>query len=205
MRVLFFLILVAGLAGGVYPWVARGLGGSELGSVPVFDATGGFRPATVRLSKADEPVLVLVELTAPGAIGAAGQAMLTLTVAHDGNTVLARTLDFANSSPRDTSPQLPERVYREEAGTISPVEDGDYTFTVGPGDADGSDISSVHLVLRSGHGPIDPRIQPAGFALIAIGFVGLVLSFRRGSPPGNRDSQPPRPRWGRGGSPADQP
>ena len=64
----------------------------------------------------------------------------------------------------------------------------------------GVDIGSVDIVLATGHGPIDPRLQPAGFALMAIGFVGLVLSFRRGGPPGNPNSQPPRPRWGRGGA-----
>ena len=199
MRLLFLLILLAGIAGGVYPWIGAGLGDSELGSIRVVESVGGFQPATVRLSKADEPVRVLVELTVPRPIdGSAGQAVLTLTVSRGGGTVLASPLGFAESSPRETSPQLPERVYREEAGTISPVEDGDYTFTVGPGDADGVEIGSIDIVLLSGHGPVDPRIQPAGFALIAIGFVGLVLSFRR-SGPSNPNSQPPGPRWGRGG------
>jgi hypothetical protein len=201
MRFILFLILLAGIGGAVYPWIARELGGGgELGSVRVFAAADGFQPATVHLSKADGPVAVLVELTVPRPIdGSAGQAVLTLTVAREGKTVLARPLDFAAAGPREASPQLQERVYREEAGTISPVEDGDYIFTVGPGDADGVDIGSVDVLLHSGRLPVDPRIQPAGFALIAIGFVGLVLSFQRGGPR-NPNSQPPGPRWGRGGA-----
>jgi hypothetical protein len=201
MRLVFFVMLLAGIGCVAWPWIAGGFGDSELGSVRVYAAADGFQPATVRLSKADGPVGVVVELTAPRPIGvSAGQAVLTLAVAHDGGTVLARTLDFAGASPRESSPQLTERAYREEAGTISPVEDGDYTFTVGPGDADGLDIGAVDIVLFSGPAPLDPRIQPAGFALMAIGFVGLVLSFRRRGPPGNPNSQPPPPRWGRGGA-----
>ena len=45
----------------------------------------------------------------------------------------------------------------------------------------------------------DGRAQPIGFSLMAIGFVGLVLSLKRGrSHQENPNSQPPAPRWGRG-------
>ena len=202
MRLLLLLILLAGIAGATYPWMASGLAGGEIGSVEVFDPENGFRPAIVHLSASDAPVQVLVELTAARPFDVAkDRAVLTLTVNAGSRTVLAETLSFAEASPRQTSPQLPERVYREDAGTIASIGDGDYTFTVGAGDAAGIDISSVELVLRSGPPAIDPRIQPIGFALMAIGFVGLVLSFRRGRDPGNPNSEPPKPRWGRGGQP----
>ena len=80
--------LAAGMLFLVRPWRER-LGDSELGSIRVVESVGGFQPATVRLSKADEPVRVLVELTVPRPIdGSAGQAVLTLTVSRpSGETV----------------------------------------------------------------------------------------------------------------------
>lgn len=201
MRLLLLLILLAGIAGGIYPWLASGLAGSEIGSVEVFDAESGFRPATVHLSDSDAPLRVLVELTAARPLDVSEErAVLILSVNAGGRTVLAKTLSFADSGPRETSPQLTERVYRQDAGTIASIEDGDYIFTVGAGDAAGVEIRAVDLVLISGPAAIDPRIQPIGFALMAIGVVGLVLSFRRRGPD-KQNSEPPKPRWGRGGQP----
>ena len=106
--------------------------------------------------------------------------MLTLTAAPDGRTVLAETLRFrGNPTPREQAPQLPDRIFRDEAGVIPVVSDGAYTFTVGPGDADDILIQAVDLVLRSAAGEVDERLQPVGFSLMAIGFVGLILALRR--------------------------
>lgn len=191
MRLLFLLILLAGVGiGAIYPWTLRNFSGAEIGTWRVYQ-DGQFRPQDVPLKSTDAPVRVLVDRT-----------VLTLTAAHDGKTALAATLKFTgNPKPREQSPQITDRIFRDEAGLLPEVSDGVYTFTVGQGDADDIQIKAVDLVLRSGVKAIDPRLQPIGFSLIAIGFIGLVLAFRhrRGGRPENPNSQPPPPRWGRGG------
>lgn len=203
MRTIFLLILLAGAAAGFgYPWYVTNFSGRELGSFQVFERGGAFRPVTVALSSADEPVRVLVDMTAvaPPEFAQAGTA-LTITVSTAaGRTVLAEPLSFTEAKPQEKSPQLREKIYRDAAGVITGIEDGDYTFTVGRGDAEEIQIQSVDLILRAGAGAVDARVQPVGFALMAIGFVGLVLSIRRRRR--ERDPNagpPPRPRWGRGG------
>ncbi|TIR65034.1 MAG: hypothetical protein E5X15_31545, partial [Mesorhizobium sp.] len=130
--------------------------------------------------------------------------VLTLTAASGGRTALASTLSFNHTdNPRQVSPQLPDKIFRDEAGVIETVTPGAYVFTVGPGDADGIDMRAVDLILRAGTGSVDERAQPAGYTLMGVGLAGLVLSlvFGRGNkPPQNPNSQPPPPRWGRGGS-----
>ena len=200
MRVLFLLILLAGVAIGiVYPWAAGGLDAGEIGSWRVYDEGGGFVPVETKLAPADAPVHVVVELTATAErIDGSGDAVLTVTATSGGDTVLAEALNFTNSSPREISPQLADRMFREEAGVIAPVEEAAYEFRVGSGDAGGVPIRAVDLILEGSGEAADPRAQPLGFSMIAVGFIGLVLAFRRGRP-GNPNSQPP-PRWGRGGA-----
>src|SRR5690606_20114045 len=141
---------------------------------------GAFRPVTVALSSADEPVRVLVDMTAVAPPEfALGRTVLTLTATTGGRTVLAETLSFNEAKPQERSPQLREKIYRDEAGILTDIEPGDYIFVVGQGDAEDIQIRSVDLILRRGAGALDPRLQPVGFALTAIGFIGLVLSMRR--------------------------
>ena len=201
MRTIFLLILLAGAAAGFgYPWYVTNFSGRELGSFQVYERGGTFRPVTVALSSADAPVRVLVDMTAvaPPEFAQAGTALTITASTAGGRTVLAEPLSFSEAKPQERSPQLREKIYRDEAGVITDVEDGDYTFTVGRGDAEEIQIQSVDLVLRAGAGAVDPRVQPIGFALIAIGFIGLVLSMRRRKRERNPNSEPP-PRWGRGG------
>jgi hypothetical protein len=127
--------------------------------------------------------------------------VLTITATTGGRTVLAETLGLAGAAIRDDTPQTLQKIYRIDAGSIAEIEDGIYTFTVGPGDADGVDIQSAELILLAGAGAYDERAQPLGFSLMAIGFFGFVLALRRGRPERNPNSQPPGPRWGRGGAP----
>jgi hypothetical protein len=200
MRTIFFLILLAGAAAGFgYPWYVTNFSGREIGTWPVYQG-GSFRPVTARLSSADEPVRVLVDMTAvaPPEFAQAGTA-LTITASTRERTVLAEMLSFNEPKPQEKSPQLREKIYRDEAGVIADIEDGDYTFVVERGDAEEILIRSVDLTLRGGAGAVDPRAQPVGYALLAIGFIGLVLSLRRRRER-NPNSQPPPPRWGRGGS-----
>jgi hypothetical protein len=200
MRTIFLLIFLAGIgAGFVYPWYVTNFSGRGIGTWRVYERGGAFRPVIVPLASVDEPVRVLVDMTAvaPPEFAQAGTA-LTITATTGGRTVLAEPLSFSEAKPQEKSPQLREKVYRDEAGVISDLEAGDYTFVLGRGDAEGIRIDSVDLVLRGGAGAVDPRAQPAGFTLAAVGFIGFVLAMRRRRAAHNPNSQPPPPRWGRG-------
>lgn len=202
MRFLFLLILLAGIGiGVVYPWAMTNFSGHEIGTWRVYEQ-GRFKPVTVPLAGRDAPVRVLVDLTtrAERIVVSHQRTVLTLTAATGGRTVLASTLQFIHSeNPRQVSPQLPDKIFRDEAGLIPSVNPGPYIFTVGPGDAEGIEMRAVDLVLRSGVGEIDSRAQPVGFSLMVVGLVGLVLALRFGGRrPQDPNSQPPPPRWGRG-------
>jgi hypothetical protein len=203
MRFLFVLILLAGTGIGViYPWAMTNFSGHEIGTWRVYEQ-GRFKPLTVPLSGRDAPVRVLVDLTARAErIVSQQRTVLTLTAATNGRTVLASTLQFNHSdNPRQASPQLPDKIFRDEAGLIPAVSPGPYTFTVGPGDAEDIPMRAVDLILRSGVSEIDGRARPVGFSLMAVGLIGLVLAMRFGGcggRPENPNSQPPPPRWGRG-------
>ncbi|TJW06920.1 MAG: hypothetical protein E5W82_26105 [Mesorhizobium sp.] len=201
MRLLFVLILLAGTGIGiVYPWAMSNFSGHEIGSWRVYEQ-GRFKPVTVPLAGRDAPVRVLVDLTANAErIVSQQRTVLTLTAASGGRTVLASTLQFNHSdNPRQVSPQLPDKIFRDEAGLIPTVSPGPYLFTVSLGDAEGIEMRAVDLVLRAGAGEIDRRARPVGFSLMAAGLIGLVMALRFGRRrPENPNSQPPPPRWGRG-------
>jgi hypothetical protein len=201
MRLLFLLIFLIGAAIGIgYPYVILSLPAQEIGTWRVYDSVGGFRPAQATLAATDAPVQVLVDVMSSSIPqGAEGAAILTITTAAGGRTVLAETLGLAGATVRDDTPQTPQKIYRIDAGAIDEIEDGVHTFTLGPGDAEGLDLESVDLILLAGAGAYDQRAQPLGFSLMAIGFIGFVLAMRRGRSERNLNSQPPKPRWGRGG------
>lgn len=204
MRILFFLILLAGTGAGIiYPWAVTNFTGREIATLNVYDRVNGFRPIETQLDAGDAPVRVLVDLTAINStVSSPQRAVLTVTASTGGRTVLAETLSFSDSKPREGSPQLSERIYRDDAGLIADVEGGPYRFVVGPGDAEGIQMQSVDVILRGGALTYDERAQPVGFSLMAIGFIGLVLALRNGRKrtPQNPNSQPPPRRWGRGGN-----
>jgi hypothetical protein len=203
MRFLFVLILLAGVGIGlVYPWAVSNFSGHEIGAWRVYDQ-GRFRPIAVSLKAGDAPVRVLVDLTAKAErIVSQQRTVLTLTAATGGRTVLASTLQFNHAdNPRQVSPQLPDKIFRDEAGVIETVSPGSYLFTAGPGDADDIPIRAVDLVLRSGAGEIDSRARPVGFSLMAAGLIGFLITMAFGGRrPENPNSKPPPPRWGRGSS-----
>ncbi|MEQ1939237.1 hypothetical protein ABMA46_13360 [Mesorhizobium sp. CN5-321] len=201
MRFIFGLILVAGLVMIGYPRLAPGGGREPVGTWRVFQQSTGFTPVETQLTPDNSPLDVSVEMTTTGLQSLPkGAALLTVTAAANGQTVLAQALDFANATSRDTNPQTQEKAFHADVGVIDAVKAGSYTFTVDRGDADGVPIRAVDLVLSRGTTAFDKRLQPIGFSLTAIGFIGLVLAFRHrfGAPPPNPNSQPPRPRWGRG-------
>jgi hypothetical protein len=203
MRLLFLFVFVGGLALAAVPWFSENFLARDIGVWRVYDSATGYLPAQARLKSEDAPLNVLVDMTTVGPASLSDdRVVLTLTAAAGGQTVLAKALTFAHAGARDTNPQTGEKIFREAAGIIDPVEFGDYVFTLGEGDAEGVTVRSVDLILRRGGGAHDERIQPLGYALMAIGFIGLVLALRRGggSRPQNPNSQPPPPRWGRGGA-----
>ncbi|MBD0415775.1 hypothetical protein [Oryzicola mucosus] len=202
MRLFFLVVLVAGLAVGVaYPWAAERFLGEQLGVWRVHDTGGAFEPVTVTLRRQDFPVRVMVDVTAPTPPAApAQQTTLTLTAAQDGRTVLAEKLRFADATARETSPQNPVKIFRDEAGIIEDEAPGTYVFTIGEGDAEGIDIQEVDLVLRSMAVTARGDARRLGLAVAGIGFFGFVAAWRIGR---RRDKTPPpappKPRWGRGG------
>src|SRR5882757_1916388 len=197
MRFLSILLLIAGAAVGVfYPWAMSNFSGHAIGTYRVYES-GRFRPVTMQLAAGDAPVRVLVDLTARAErIAGQQRTLLTLTAAGGGRTVLASTLSFNHTdNPRQVSPQLPDKIFRDEAGVIEAVSPGSYLFTVGPGDADDIPIRAVDLVLRAGTGEIDSRAGPVGYGLMAVGLIGFLLSLRFGGRrPENPNSKPPPPR-----------
>ncbi|MGE0501307.1 MAG: hypothetical protein AB7I79_06530 [Rhizobiaceae bacterium] len=197
MRLVFLIVLIAGLAAGVvYPWAVQNFSGRELGTWRVFDTGTGFIPANVPLARGDAPLRVLVDLRSNAQPpGRPTETVLTLTATIAGRTVLASTLDFVDAPVRDDSPQTVEKIYRDDAGVIEKLDDGDYLFVVGPGDREDIPIRAVDVVLRAGASVYDPRAQPIGFTLMAVGFIGFVLSLRGRS--SRREPPPPPPRWGR--------
>lgn len=199
MRTLFLLIFLAGLgAGFVYPWALTSFSGREIGTWQVYERGGAFRPVTTTLSPADDPVRVLVDMISldPPEFGAR-RATLNVTASTGGRTVLTDTVTFAEAKPQERSPQLRDRIYRDEAGIIAGVEGGDYTFVVDRGSRERIDIRSVSLILRGGALSADPRIRQTGYGMAGVGLVGFVFSARRRK---RALPSPQKPRWGRAGS-----
>lgn len=204
MRIFFFLILLGGLAASVgYPWMMKNAGSHDIGAWHAYDNVKGYQPIDVPLKSSDAPINVEIEITTEGAPNLRGNgAVLTLVADTGGRTVLAQPVTFETSKPRDVNPQFGEKVYRDSAGTIATVEDATYRFVVGPGDAEGVTVKSAELFLTTQTMAPDGRVQPIGYALTAIGFIGFVLAMTKrgsGNPP-NPNSQPPQRRWGRGGT-----
>jgi len=197
MRILFLIMLVAGVGLGiVYPFAMSNFAGREIGRYTAYERQGGFRPVNVDLAPGDAPVRVLVDMASTGAMVFDGATTaLTLTASVDGRTVLAEALAFAHQQPRSDNPQTGGMVYRDDAGLIDPVESGTYRFVLGPGDMERIEMRSAEIVLRAGGIRIDPRAIPAGYGLMAIGFIGFVLSLRRRRKV--EPAAPPPPKWGR--------
>ncbi|QND52537.1 hypothetical protein HB779_11940 [Phyllobacterium sp. 628] len=197
MRKLLLLLLIAGVGLGIgYPWYVYNFSGVEIGSWRVFDRPGPYKPVTVPLKASDGPVRIFADMQPLRSfIPAEGRTALTSIVTRGGKDVLVKTLSYADAKATNRgSPQGP-RVYRDRIGDIDPVEAGDYTIAIGPGDVDGLEVAQVDVVLRKGAATVDKRIIPAGLTMIAVSLFGLIRLGRRrriATP-----DMPPPPKWGR--------
>lgn len=196
MRLVFLAVLLLGvLLGLVYPWAGGGMG-YEIGRWRAYDRVAGFMPLEILLPTDQQQILVKAEISTPQPVaGTDIRTVMTLTVSSNGRTELAHYFTLDGVEPRLVSPQLPGRVYAVEAGVLYYPGEAPYGFVFGPGDA-GIDIATVDLVLIGGTHDVDEAVPPIGYGMMGIGFLGLLLTFRRRRD--NPNSQPPPPRWGRG-------
>jgi hypothetical protein len=205
MRKLFFLIFLAGagLTFG-YPWYVENLTGNEIGAFPAYRAGTGFIPVSVVLSANQAPVRIFVDMTASeGFKPDNARTALTLTASTGGKTVLASTLNYASTNAESRSPQSTEKIFRDRAGDLMIETPGEYRFVVSEGDLETLVPKRVDIVLRANVEDVDPRAQPAGFVLLALGLVGMMRSGRRKQDPRDpatvvpEPKEPEKPKWGR--------
>ena len=196
MRLVFAAVLLLGiLLGLVYPWAESGRG-YEIGRWRAYDRVSGFVPVEILLPTDQSQIVVKAEISTPGPIGGEDmRAVMTLAVSANGRSELTHYFMLDGVEPRLVSPQLPARVYAMEAGVLYYPGEEPYTFAFGPGDVE-VDMASVDLILIGGTRDIDEAVPPLGYGMIGIGFLGLLMTFRKRRQ--NPNSQPPRPRWGRG-------
>ncbi|MEJ1118614.1 hypothetical protein V9K92_09045 [Phyllobacterium sp. CCNWLW109] len=197
MRFVFLFLLVLGVVFGIGgPWAALNFSGEEIGTWRVYDRPGPYKPVTVTLKAEDAPVRAFVDMqTLRNFIPTVSRTALTAVVTHNGKDVLVETLNYTGSKATNKGSPQGQQIYRDEIGDINPAEDGDYLFTIGPGDFDGLEVAHVDLVLRKNASIVDWRIMPAGIALIVISIAGLLFLRRRGK--ATPVSVPPQSKWGR--------
>lgn len=197
MRFVFLFLLVLGVVFGIGgPWAALNFSGEEIGTWRVYDRPGPYKPVTVALKAEDAPVRAFVDMqTLRNFIPTVSRTALTAVVTHNGKDVLVETLNYTGSKATNKGSPQGQQIYRDEIGDINPAQDGDYLFTIGPGDFDGLEVAHVDLVLRKNASIVDWRIMPAGIALIVISIAGLLFLRRRGK--ATPVSVPPQSKWGR--------
>jgi hypothetical protein len=196
MRFFFLVILFAGLAlGVVYPMAVRNVSGYEIGTYPLFDADG-FKWAEVQIAPSEAPVRVRLRMRVAERLVVAGPLpVLRLSASTGGVVVFDQVVTFAGIEPQPAA-ELGGFVYEDETATVERIDGDDaYVFTLGP--AVGNEVlpERIDLVLNAGAFDLDPRAVPIGYALVAVGLVGLVAMIRRRRRL-NRENPPP-PRWGR--------
>lgn len=185
------------------PLAKRFMPEEQVGVWRVYDAAGGFRTVDALPNGTTGPATLSVDLSLPAPdLPPAGRPMI-LSVLSNGTPVLEQPVNFAGAILRDTNPQTPERSFVITAGTIPAGTAGPLRITLVEGDVGLPASATADLELRSVGFPFAAQAQPAGFALMAIGFIGTVLAWTRrrakasGTPPVE-----PATRWGRGGGEA---
>ena len=204
MRGLFLLMMLAGIGAAFgYPWYFYNMSGYEIGTYTVYRRATGFAPVTVPITVAQSPVRVFVDMVPlKGWYPDQARTALTLTASSGGKTVLASALSYIASEAETKNIQTAEKVFRDRAGDIVITTSSDYRFVVGEGDIETLSLKQVDLVLRAGAQEGDPRVQPAGFAVLALGFIGLIRSRKRKdvfepATVAPQPKEPEKPKWGR--------
>lgn len=173
----------------VYPWSARNQTGYEIGRVPVLNLLSTGETVEIALDPSEEQVRVAVEIAMSGK-DAQGADLMEVTVSREGRAELVRVLALADAQPR---PQTQQNLYSLQVGTLYLIRPEAYVFSFVPREGSAA-IRSAELILSGGFMGYDDSVPQIGFGLIAIGFVGMALTFRRRR--NNPNSKPP-PRWGR--------
>lgn len=193
LRLLFFLVAAFGvLIGVIYPIAAQNQDGYEIGKWRVFSAGQGFLPAEMHLPADEEKIGVRVEIGTSRIVATGGEVVLTMTAASDGRTRTAQTFTLENAEHRDGLPSLPIQYYTVAGEPLRFIGDEPYVFVFGPGEVE-LPLVFVDLVLVGGLFDYDESVPPIGFGMMGIGFLGLVLTFRKR----REKTGPPPPKWGR--------
>lgn len=192
LRIFFALLLVAGVALGiVYPRMLDDSEGDEVGRWRIYEPAIGSRILEIELEDTG-PLTVAAEFRSEETLPD-GPGVAALAVVRDasGAVVLREPFSITGAAVLE-SPQSRVQLHRAAAGVLD-AADGTYRFEIEMSDNMRSSLLAVDLVLGTVAVPLDPRLQPAGFVLMAIGVVGFVLALRRRRE--NRNSKPPK--WGR--------
>jgi hypothetical protein len=203
MRWIFRLIFLLSLGAGLllafaYPRLIADGEGAATSTHRVYTPASGFEFYSLALRPSDAPAILNVEMMIEGRFQTSvNRPILNVVVTGDDTPVIEQAVDFARSQPQMDSPQAANATYRAQVGIIDPIEAENYLVTVSPVNIDGLKIVSVDLEVQVSAAGVDPRALPLGFMLIVVGFIGLILTFRRRRER-NPNSQPPPTRWGRG-------
>jgi hypothetical protein len=191
-RIVFVLLVGVGiLLGIVYPRALDGAG-DEIGRWRIYEPATGKRTIETALNIGG-PVAIGAELRTDAALpDELALAAMTVTIRDADDDVVLREGLALSGPPALQSPQSQVRLYRAVAGTLDGA-DGTYRFEIEIADDVRPLLLSVDLVLATVAALPDPRMQPAGFVMMAVGVVGFLLTFRRRRE--NPNSKPPK--WGR--------
>lgn len=196
LRLFLLLMTLVGIGlAFVMPWAAEHQEAVETGRWRVYDRAAGFRDVSVDVPETQATSLVL-DITTQGPLPAGHSgAIVAVTAARSGSTVLAESVDLDGIRARLATPQNAESVYTVTVAQLGAEASGQLDFRFTRGDAEIDRIVAIDMVLTSRTFDADPRLLPVGYVLLVVGFVGLVTSFRSRRP--QERTEPPPPRWGR--------
>lgn len=194
LRAVFFLMLAAGVLFGIgLPKAVERLPGYEIARLALYSADTGFTAGEVMLAPPEAPFFFTLAARANAPLRAGeDRAAVTLTLrSENGETAFEHAFGFPHDPVLETDGGV---VYREMVVVDRPL-DGRHTAAIEVAPRLDPSITAIELTVNAGAFDLDPRLQPAGFILLVVGGIGLMLSFRRREEP-----PPPAPRWGRDGA-----
>jgi len=194
LRVVFMLMLAAGVLFGIgLPKAVERLPGYEIGRLALYSADTGFTPAQVMLAPPEAPFFLTLAARANAPLRA-GDGGDQFREAMD-TAILQTAFEHAFAYPHDPVLEADGGVVYREMIVVDRPLDGRHTVEVDVTPRLDPAVTAIELTVNAGAFDIDPRLQPAGFILLVVGGIGLILSFRR-----RAETPPPQPRWGRDGA-----